>query len=101
MPATLLFEIVVSGCGVSSPRKTMSELALKYPIGGSGTGLSERHKVLTMCKRGGLAYPHVLAFERIGRKPDQNQGRGCCNRPDLREPRRAAGRLEAHLFRAL
>ena len=60
MLAALLFEIVVSGCGVSSPRKTMSELALKSPIGGSGIGLSERHKVLTMCKRDGLAYPHVF-----------------------------------------
>ena len=32
MLAILLFEIVVSGCGDSSPRKTMSELALMYPI---------------------------------------------------------------------
>ena len=98
MPATLLFEIVVSGCGVSSPRKTMSELALKSPIGGSGIGLSERHKVLTMCKRDGLAYPCVFGI-RAHRSKTGNRTvvrPGCCNNQACESRWRAVGRLEAH-----
>jgi hypothetical protein len=45
--------------------------------------------------------PTSLASERIARKSSSKrlQGRGCCNRQDLREPRRAAGRLEPQPFR--
>jgi hypothetical protein len=50
---------------------------------------------------GGLAHPDVFGVRahRSKTSPERSQGRGCCNGRDLREPGRAAGRLEAHPFR--
>jgi hypothetical protein len=66
-------------------------------LAGPGAVLASGIKVLTMGKRDGLAYPDVFGVRahRSKTRPEPSQGRGCCNRPDLREPRRAAGRLEA------
>jgi hypothetical protein len=41
----------------------MSELALMRPVNGlagSGSGPNERHRGFPLCKRDGLAYPHVF-----------------------------------------
>jgi hypothetical protein len=107
MRAILLFESWFGGCGDSSPRKTMRERAwLDVPdpvngLAGPGAVLAIGIQVLATCKRDALADPHVFGVgaRRSKPRPERSQGRGCCNRPDLREPRRAAGRLEAHPFR--
>jgi hypothetical protein len=72
--AILLFEIVVSGCG----------------------GAPRSHQCAS-----GTALPIVFGVtaHRWRTRPERSPGRGCCNRADLREPRRAAGRLETHPFR--
>ena len=70
-------------------------------LAGPGAVLASGIKVLTMCKRDGLAYPQSSASERIARKPARNG----CDAGDVvtgltcESPGERRGRLEAHPFR--
>jgi hypothetical protein len=61
----LLFAIVVCGCRGQLPTSNHERACLDAPdpvngLAGSGSSPNERHQKFPLCKRDGLAYPHVF-----------------------------------------
>jgi hypothetical protein len=64
----------------------------------SGSGPSERHQGSHKVQAGRLCLCPRLWRQSASLeiRPERSEDRGCCHRPDLREVRRAAGKLQAH-----